>query len=96
MKLLATALAIIATQASAEVKCVAHDEGAKRLEGIHGEYRQSIGLDSRDVIVEVWVNHDTGTFTITLTGTDGQMCQVMSGDGYQRFTGEAAPRGSKL
>ena len=99
MKALITAtavMALFATQSQAEVTCVDRDEGINTLEGEHGEYRQIIGLDSRDVVIEVWANQATGTFTITLTGTGGQMCQIMSGAGYQRFTGERTQRGSKL
>lgn len=101
MKALITAtavMAMIATQAPAEEdrNCAARPLVIQRLMGTYGETRHSIGMDARGVMVEVWANTVTGTFTVTITGPDGLMCLMMDGDGHERLAEALPPKGDEL
>ena len=51
-----------------------------------GETRQSIALDRQNQAVEVFANHESGTWTITVTRPDGVMCMVAEGEAYQAIS----------
>ena len=98
MKALITAtavMALIATQAQAEVYCAPRAIAVTHLTETYGEIRQSIGMEQRDLLVETWANPDTGSFTVTITGADGEMCFALTGDGYEGLAG-ALPKGDEL
>lgn len=60
----------------------------------YAETRQSIGLAANNMVVEVFASRDSGTWTITVTSTEGVTCLVASGQGYEAVTEELPARGS--
>ena len=69
---------IMAQQAS----CVPRAEGVGELRGKHEEAAQSMGVASNGLLMEMWASPNKGTWTITVTGPDGVMCLIMSGEGW--------------
>lgn len=59
--------------------CADREKVVSRLAEGYGETRQSIGLGANNTIVEMFTSTDTGTWTITVTTTDGVTCLVASG-----------------
>jgi hypothetical protein len=62
----------------------------------YGETRQSVGLVGQAAVMELFAAEDTGTWTITMTMPDGQMCLMASGAGYEAVTEELPARGQKV
>ena len=95
MKALATAaLALItagATQAQ-DMNCMPRQAFVTGVGSQFGESRQSIGMASRGVIAEMWANAETGTWTITITSTDGMTCLVLHGDDFEAL--DESPHGA--
>lgn len=101
MKALITAtavMALFATQAQAleDIKCAPRAIAAERLKEVYGEARQSIGMDKRGIVVEMWADTETGTFTVTVTDPRGEMCFMMEGDGFERLAEALPPKGDEL
>lgn len=88
------ALGFWAGRASAEVQCAARDQVLSLLTDKYGETVQSAGVVGDGLVMEVYASDITGTWTITMTLADGQMCLVTSGIGYNEATG--VPAGSKI
>lgn len=65
------------------VHCADHGQVVARLAEHYGESRQSIGRDANNAVVEVFVSHDTGSWTITVTQPGGSTCIVAAGQAYQ-------------
>ncbi len=87
MKLKLTALctiasACIATPAIAQ-NCAPRDAVLTQLANRFGESRQSIGLGANNAVVEVFASAETGSWTITVTLTNGMTCMVASGQSYE-------------
>lgn len=78
--------------AMAQANCAPRDAVVTRLAEKYGETRQSIGLGSNNAVVEVFASGDTGTWTITVTKTDGMTCLVASGQAFETLA-EALPAG---
>jgi hypothetical protein len=55
----------------------------------YGEVLQSNGLNVERVM-EVWANPATGTWTMTLTSTEGVMCIYGAGTAWQNMAGDPA------
>lgn len=70
--------------------CAPRDKVVDRLAAKYGETRQSIGLGTDNAVVEVFASDDTGTWTITVTRTDGMTCLVASGQAFETLV-EALP-----
>ena len=49
----------------------------------YGETRQSIGLGSKNQVVETWASDETGTWTITVTHPNGLTCLMASGQAFE-------------
>lgn len=56
----------------------------------YGERRISAGLDSRQIILELWANPQTGTFTVLATGPRGQSCILSEGQNWAMSAHEPA------
>ncbi len=95
-KLMLTGLAIgtlLATTAIANAqtqRCGPRTAIVETLAQKYGESRQSMGLAANNAVVEVFASDDTGTWTITVTGTNGLTCLVASGQSYEQLA-EALP-----
>lgn len=86
MKYAAIALAMSATAAAAE--CFPTPQVYEVIGGGQfQEYRMGAGMTpDMQVWLELWVNPETGTFTMLATLPNGQSCVIASGDGWQEFT----------
>ncbi len=86
---------LLATQhAFSQTQCDARDRILAFLTDRYGETRQAIGLAGEQAVMELFAATDTGTWTITVTLPDGQMCLVASGAGYEAVTEELPAKGS--
>ncbi len=71
-----------AAQAQSAV-CADRDSIVARLATEYGETRQAIGLASSSQVMEVFASEETGSWTITVTRTDGMTCLVAAGQNYE-------------
>jgi hypothetical protein len=62
----------------------------------YGETRRSVGVAGEAAVMELFAADATGTWTITITLPDGQMCLMASGGGYEVVTEERPARGAKV
>jgi hypothetical protein len=89
---LAAALILAATAAQGQA-CNTSSEVYSTLAERFGESRQSYGLTPGGLLMEVWANGDTGTFTVILTRADGVSCAIASGELFTNGPGAATPEG---
>ncbi len=93
---LAGALLILplADAAQAETSnCAPRATVVGRLATKFGETRQSMGLGTNNSVIEVFASDDTGTWTITVTRTDGTTCLVASGQAFEALAEVLPPEG---
>jgi hypothetical protein len=64
-----------------------------RLATKFGETRQSMGLGTNNSVIEVFASQDTGTWTITVTRSDGMTCLVASGQAFEALVELPPPEG---
>lgn len=85
-------LALAATTGFAQNarNCAPREVVVERLAEKYGESRQSIGLGANNAVVEVFAAQETGTWTITVTMTNGLTCLVASGQNFETLA-EAVP-----
>lgn len=76
--------------------CGDRDVIISRLAQSYGESRQSIGLGSRNRVVETFANRETGSWTITITLPDGTMCLMASGMAFEALDETVTPAGSDI
>lgn len=82
---------ILATRiAFASPQCDSRDTVTALLADRYGETRRAIGIAgasaNASAVMELFASDTTGTWTITLTMADGQMCMMASGQGFQALT----------
>jgi hypothetical protein len=77
-------------------QCDVRDRVLAALADRYGETRRAIGLVGEAAMMELFAAEDTGTWTITMTLPDGQMCLVASGAGYEAVTEELPAKGQKV
>jgi len=70
--------------------CAPREIVLERLAEKYGETRQSLGLGANNAVVEVFASADTGSWTITVTTTNGLTCLVASGQSFETIA-EALP-----
>lgn len=89
---LTCAATLLASTANAQTSstCADHTLIVERLASTYGESRQSIGMSSNNLVLEVFASPETGTWTITVTQAGGPTCLMASGVGYQTLN-EALP-----
>ncbi|MDK3075158.1 hypothetical protein QO034_18885 [Sedimentitalea sp. JM2-8] len=90
-RLLLSALAALIAQTttvSAQDNCAPRDDVIAHLAGEYGETRYSLGLESRGLLMELFVNRTTGTWTLTAVAPSGIACLVASGDAFQSVGGD--------
>jgi len=59
-----------------------------------GEARRAVGIAGQAHVMELFVNPETGTWTITATRPDGVMCLIASGSNFEQVQGSAPAKGS--
>lgn len=84
-------LAVTSAWGQARVNCGPRAAVLAHLADKYGEGRQAMGL-SRGMVMEVFGNRDSGSWTITLTSVEGVTCLIASGDGFEAH-GDVARRG---
>jgi hypothetical protein len=62
--------------------CGARADVVTHLDKKFGEQRNNMMLDARGNLVEMFSNHDTGSWTLTVTIPDGPTCVVNSGESF--------------
>jgi hypothetical protein len=88
---------ILATQiAFAAPQCGPRDSVTALLAERYGETRRAVGIAGETAVMELFAANDSGTWTITMTLPDGQMCLMASGSGYEPVTEELPARGSRI
>lgn len=59
--------------------CGPHDAVIAHLATKYGESRQMMGLAANNMVMEVFVSEESGSWTITATNSSGVACLVASG-----------------
>lgn len=84
---------LLSTQAQAQrTPCAARHLVVEKLGSKYGEYQKSVGIAANGALLEIWVNEDTGTFTIIRTSPTMISCFVASGTHYSK--GVKQPKGT--
>lgn len=73
--------------------CAPRDKVVERLASKYGETRQSMGLGSNNAVMEVFASSDSGSWTITVTMTNGITCLVASGQAFEELAEVLPPKG---
>jgi len=76
---------------SQSANCAKRDAVVTRLAQAYGETRHSMGLGANNAVIEVFASDETGTWTITVTTTDGMTCLVASGQAYEDLAERLIP-----
>lgn len=63
-----------------ESPCAARAQVVERLAERFGETLQSMGLNQRNRLIEIYASDSTGSWTILMTRPDGTSCLVASGE----------------
>lgn len=88
---------ILATQiAHANPQCGPHEVVTALLAERYGETRRALGLAGEAAVMELFASDTTGTWTITVTTPDGQMCLMASGAGYEALTDTLPAAGARI
>jgi len=88
---------ILATTAShSATQCGARDRVLGHLAEKYGETRRGMGVAANNGVMEVFASDASGSWTITVTLPDGQMCLLASGQGYETIREELPAKGSKI
>lgn len=74
--------------------CGPRDVVISRLAETYGETRHSIGLGSNNAVMELFASDETGTWTITVTSTNGVTCLVASGLAFETLAESLPPEES--
>ena len=98
MKMAIVIAALLSSPAVAQTAriCFPREAVTLRLAEAYGETLQSIGLDSGGAVVETFANLQTGTWTITVTTTEGITCLIGSGQAFENVSETIPPKGSRL
>ena len=86
--ILAAVLSIAAMPALSAPQCGERLNILAQLAGKYGESRRMMGLGVNGV-TEIFANDETGTWTATVTGTDGNTCLVASGRAFEAMAAPA-------
>jgi hypothetical protein len=73
--------------------CAPREKVVERLADKYGETRQSMGLGSNNAVMEVFASMDSGSWTITVTMTNGITCLVASGQAFEELAEALPPKG---
>lgn len=85
---------LAATQiAHSAPQCDSREAVTALLADRYGETRRSVGIAGEGAVMELYAADATGTWSITFTLPDGQMCLMASGTGYEAVTEELPAKG---
>lgn len=75
--------ALLATPASGQTAaCVPHAQMIAVLTGQLGEQRRANGLAGPEAVMELYSSDETGSWSITVTLTDGRSCLIARGSDF--------------
>jgi hypothetical protein len=88
---------ILATQiAFSAPQCDSRERVTQLLADRYGETRRALGLAGEAAVMELFASDATGTWTITVTLPDGQMCLMASGSDFQALEEELPASGPRI
>jgi hypothetical protein len=87
--LLAAVLSIAAMPAFSAPQCGERSNILAQLAGKYGESRRMMGLSASGAVIEMFANDETGSWTATVTGPDGNTCLVASGRAFEAMAAPA-------
>lgn len=74
-------------------QCDTRDRVTALLTERYGETRRAVGVAGQAAVMELYAADATGTWSITLTLPDGQMCLMASGSNYETLADELPAKG---
>ncbi|MBP9048542.1 MAG: hypothetical protein WAT35_16240 [Tabrizicola sp.] len=97
-EMLALSLGLVAMLAAADIahgapQCDTRDRVIALLADRYGETRRGLGIAGQSAVMELYATEATGTWSITLTLPDGQMCLMASGANYETVTEDLPAKG---
>jgi hypothetical protein len=87
------ALCAVATVAVASPQCGLRASVLEQLADRYGEARRGIGIAANGMVMELFANTGSQSWTITVTTPQGQTCLVASGTGYEALAEVVPPPG---
>jgi hypothetical protein len=88
------AAVLAATQiAHSAPQCDSREAVTALLADRYNETRRSVGIAGQSAVMELFAAEDTGTWSITMTLPDGQMCLMASGSNYETLAEELPAKG---
>lgn len=91
LKYLATAAVVASCQpAMAQDRCATFPQVMQFLDGQYGEEPIARGLSNQGVMLVVFANRSSETYTIVAVGADGTACMVDDGEGFEIILGDPA------
>lgn len=94
-RLLTAALLLIFSQsATAKITDVICDDRArleKRLTQVIGAERQGRGMRGPDALIEIWIERNSGDWTLVQSYPNGTSCIVAIGENWETLTPKADP-----
>ena len=88
---------ILATEIGfAQPQCDMRETVTALLAERYGETRRAMGIAGSDAVMELYASDSTGTWTITVTLPDGQMCMMASGQGFEALQDGLPAKGRKI
>lgn len=79
--------------ANGATQCDARERILNILSETYGETRRSVGIAGEAAIMELFAAETSGTWTITITLPDGQMCLMASGSNFESVSEELPAKG---
>ncbi len=80
--------------AAPNAQCAPRAQVLQALSDAYGEGRRAIGVAGQTNVMELFVNSETGTWTITGTRPDGMMCLIASGSHFETVSEPAPAKGT--
>jgi hypothetical protein len=77
-------------------QCGPRDTVLGALENTYGEGRRGICIAGSQMVMEIFANLDTGTWSVIATRPDGTTCLIASGTGFEAVSGPAPAKGRKV
>jgi hypothetical protein len=81
--LMTACLLLSAAPAAAQSVCAPREQIIKRLADTYGETRKGYGLQSAQLVVELYASDETGTWTLIATRPDGVACAMAVGNAWR-------------
>ena len=87
------ALILLTQAAEAAPQCGPRAAVLEQLADRYGESRRSMGIAANNMVMELFANSESQSWTITVTTPQGQTCLVASGTGFEALTDPLPAKG---